>query len=189
MMKIVTITREIEIDGKDYFPGIGVVTDAVATALSTASAISGSAIDYRAPNPFGNMVFRGAYGGTTAYVAGDVVTQGGAVFVAIADSVGESTADTDFFEPLALEGGAELAALLAAIPATNIPVLGTTTNIPTSNVTLSTSNTYTDAAVKTAIDSAANGIRTAAEARLDAAEAKIDAMLGLLSTAGIMAAP
>lgn len=217
-MKIVTVITKTEIDGKVYFPGVGVVSDAVATALDDLNALSGAAVDYRAPNPFGQMVFRGAYSGSTAYVTGDVVTEGGGAFVAITDSLGESTADTDFFEPLALEGGAEIGDLLNAIPVGNVPILGAAANLTAlvpvaanpsgSSATLSTSNTYTDAAVKTAIDGAvdalkdkivtalgakadnadAETLRTEVEARLDAAEAKIDAVIGVLSDSKIMAA-
>ena len=71
-------------------------------------------------------------------------------------------------------------------PAAAVALLGTTTNIPTVSVTLSTSNTYTDAAVKTAIDAGANAVRTAAESRLDAIEAKVDAVITALKGAGMM---
>jgi hypothetical protein len=73
-----------------------------------------------------------------------------------------------------------------ATPAASIAALGSTVNIPVVNVTLSTSDTYTDAAVKTAIDAGANAVRTAAETRLDNIEAKVDALLAALVTAGLM---
>lgn len=73
-------------------------------------------------------------------------------------------------------------------PAAAVAALGTTTNIPTVSVTLSTSNTYTDSAVKTAIDSGANAVRTATEARLDAIEAKIDDLIAKLKAAALMSA-
>jgi len=73
-----------------------------------------------------------------------------------------------------------------ATPAEAVAPLGTTTNIPTVSVTLSTSDTYTDAAVKAAIDAGANAVRTATESRLDAIEAKLDALLSALTDAGLM---
>lgn len=74
-----------------------------------------------------------------------------------------------------------------ATPAAHIAALGSTTNIPVVSVTLSTTDTYTDAAVRTAINAGANAVRTAAESRLDAIEAKVDALLAALVTAGLMA--
>lgn len=73
-------------------------------------------------------------------------------------------------------------------PAAAVALLGTTTNIPTVSATLSTSggNTYSDAAVKTAIDGAGNTLRVAAEARLDAVEAKLDAVIAALKAASLM---
>ena len=71
--------------------------------------------------------------------------------------------------------------------AASVAVIGATSNLPTSNVTLSTSDTYTDAAVKTAIDAGVNALRTASESRLDVIEAKIDAVITALKAAGLMA--
>lgn len=71
-------------------------------------------------------------------------------------------------------------------PAAAVAALGSTTNIPTVSVTLSTSDTYTDAAVKTAIDAGSNAVRTAAESRLDAIEAKVDAVIAALKASGQM---
>lgn len=73
-----------------------------------------------------------------------------------------------------------------ATPASHVASLGSTTNIPASNASLSTSNTYTDAAVKAAIDGAVNAAISATEARLDAIEAKVDAILAALQAAGLM---
>lgn len=81
---------------------------------------------------------------------------------------------------------AAIDALHAVAAAAHVAALGTTTNIPTSNVTLSTTDTYSDAAVKTAIDAGSNAIRVAAEARLDAIEAKVDAVIAALIAAGLM---
>ena len=78
-------------------------------------------------------------------------------------------------------------ALHAVAAATHVAPLGSTTNIPVASTTLSTSDTYTDAAVKTAIDLGDNTLRTAVEARLDAIEAKVDALLAALVAAGLMA--
>lgn len=82
----------------------------------------------------------------------------------------------------------EIADALGAVtsPAGHVAPLGATTNLPASNATLSTSDTYTDAAVKAAIDGAVDALRVAAEARLDAAESKIDAILAALQAAGLM---
>lgn len=81
-----------------------------------------------------------------------------------------------------------IAAIQASVasPASDVAAIGSTSNIPVSNVTLSTANTYSDAAVKTAIDAAANAIRVAAEARLDVIEAKVDEILSAIKTAGLM---
>lgn len=77
--------------------------------------------------------------------------------------------------------------ILVEAVADYVAPLGSTTNIPTVSVTLSTSDTYTDAAVKTAIDAGCNAVRTAAETRLDAIEAKLDAVLAGQVAAGQMA--
>lgn len=80
----------------------------------------------------------------------------------------------------------EIDSLHAVEAAANVALLGTTTNIPAVSVTLSTTDIYADAAVKTAIDAGANAVRTAAEARLDAIEAKVDALISALITAELM---
>lgn len=68
--------------------------------------------------------------------------------------------------------GSGPAAAVAAIPAsTNIPVAA-----------LSTSNTYTDAAVNAAVNA---GVAVT-ESRLDAAEAKVNAVIAALKAAGLM---
>lgn len=72
--------------------------------------------------------------------------------------------------------------------ASTIAALGTTTNLAASNVTLSTSDTYTDAAVKTAIDTAVDALKTNAETRLDNIETKVDAIIAALKVAKIVAA-
>ena len=79
-----------------------------------------------------------------------------------------------------------LPGLPAAEPAENVAVLGSTTNIPTVSVTLSTTDTYADSDVKTAIDAGCNAVRTAAESRLDAIEAKVDELINAMVTAGLM---
>jgi hypothetical protein len=71
-------------------------------------------------------------------------------------------------------------AMHAIAPAADVAAIGTTSDLPTA--ALSTSDTYTDAAVNTAI----NALKTAAEARLDTIEAKIDAILAALKAASIM---
>lgn len=82
--------------------------------------------------------------------------------------------------------------LIAAIdsngsgPAAHVSNIEPTSNLPASNASLSTSDTYTDAAVKAAIDGAVDALRVPAEARLDAIEAKIDAILAALQGAGMM---
>lgn len=69
-----------------------------------------------------------------------------------------------------------------------VAALGTTTNLPTSNVTLTTSggNTYSDASTKTAIDAGVNALKTAVETRLDNAEAKIDELIAAMKAVGVM---
>jgi hypothetical protein len=78
-------------------------------------------------------------------------------------------------------------ALHAVSQAGAIASLGVTTNLPATGAVLSTTDTYTDAAVKTAIDGAVTALRTPAEARLDAIEAKIDALLASLRASAILA--
>lgn len=179
-MKSVRVTSRVEIAGHTLFPGAAIVSDELAAVLVAASALDEAPLDHRSANALDQLVFRGAYGAGVAYVKGDVVTAGGTSFVALTSSTGESTGDTDFFAPLELDTGLN-------IPVANLAALGATTNIPAVSVTLSTTNVYSDAAVKTAIDSGCNTLRTAVEARLDAAEAKLDAAIAKLVTAGIMA--
>lgn len=179
-MKTVVLNAPYEAGGTKLYPGTAVVSDALATTLAGLSLLTGSAIDFRSPNPADKLVFRGAYNIATAYVIGDVVTEGGSTFVATAASVGESTADTDFFSPLALGGSTEMSDFLTAVPVTHLALLGSTTNltalvpaiatISASGVTLTTAggNTYSDASTKTAIDGAA-----------DALAAKVITALGL----------
>lgn len=85
--------------------------------------------------------------------------------------------------------GAEVAAAIDASgsgPASHVASIGATSNLPASNAVLSTSDTYTDAAVKAAIDGAVDALKTPAESRLDAIEAKIDQILAALIAAGLM---
>ena len=72
------------------------------------------------------------------------------------------------------------------LPQSDIADLGATTNLAASNVTLSTTDTYADAAVKAAIDAAVDALAASAEARLDAIEAKVDALLAALRSAEIL---
>lgn len=86
--------------------------------------------------------------------------------------------------------GAEVADAIDAggnAQAATVAALGATTNLPATAAVLSTSNTYTDAAVKAAIDGAVTALRAAAETRLDNAEAKIDAVIASLKAAHLMA--
>ena len=82
------------------------------------------------------------------------------------------------------KSAAELAAAIDtgfnATPAAHIGALGATSNLPAA--ALSTSDTYSDAAVNAAI----NSVKSAAESRLDAIEAKVDAILAALQAAGLM---
>jgi hypothetical protein len=70
--------------------------------------------------------------------------------------------------------------------AATVAALGATTNLPASAASLSTGDTYADAAVAAAIDGAVDALRVAVEARLDAAEAKVDAIISALKNAGLM---
>lgn len=45
-MKSVVVTQQIELDGKVYYPGAAVVSDAEATALDDADGLTGEAVDY-----------------------------------------------------------------------------------------------------------------------------------------------
>jgi hypothetical protein len=91
------------------------------------------------------------------------------------------TSDAAALELIALieAGGNPVAALVANF--------GATTNLPASNAALSTSDTYTDAAVKAAIDGAVDAKGAAAETRLDNIETKLNAILTALKNAGLMA--
>lgn len=77
-------------------------------------------------------------------------------------------------------------------PMVHQALLGATTPLTAVTAsTLSTSNTYTDAAVLTAINALAtktDTLRSQAEARLDAIETKVDAVNAALVTAGMEAA-
>ncbi len=77
-------------------------------------------------------------------------------------------------------------ALHAIAPAASVAALGATSNLAAANITLSTSDTYADADVKTAVDAGINTLRVAVEARLDAIEAKFDDLLAKLKAAEIM---
>lgn len=81
-----------------------------------------------------------------------------------------------------------IAAIEASVasPAAAVAAMGSTTNLPASNATLSTSDTYADADVKVSIDGAVDALRTATESRLDAIEAKIDAVIASLKASGQM---
>jgi len=65
--------------------------------------------------------------------------------------------------------------------------LGTTTDLPASAAALSTSDTYTDAAVNGEIDTQVDALAAAVEARLDDIEAKVDELLTSLRAAAIIA--
>jgi hypothetical protein len=65
-------------------------------------------------------------------------------------------------------------------PAANVPEIGVTVNLPAA--ALSTSDTYTDAAVNGAI----NALKSAAESRLDVLEGRVDAIIAALQAAGLM---
>lgn len=79
-----------------------------------------------------------------------------------------------------------LSAIQIVAPAADVAAFGSTTNLPAGNAALSTSNTYTDAAVNAAINGAVNAVNTVAEARLDNLEAKVNAILAALKNAGLM---
>ncbi len=87
---------------------------------------------------------------------------------------------------VALARRAEALEVIAAIdsngsgPAASVAAIGATSNLPTA--ALSTSDTYTDAAVNGAI----NALGSAAESRLDVLEAKVDAIIAALKAAGMM---
>lgn len=74
----------------------------------------------------------------------------------------------------------------AAGPAGHIADISSS-NLPASAAALSTSDTYSDAAVNAEIDAQVNALAAAAETRLDAIEAKINAILAALQAADLMA--
>jgi hypothetical protein len=94
---------------------------------------------------------------------------------------------------VAMARRAEAQEILAAIEsgvnpqAASVAAIGVTNDIPPASVSLSTSNTYTDAAVATAIEDAINGVTDDIENRLDNLEAKVNELIAALKTAGIMA--
>lgn len=67
-------------------------------------------------------------------------------------------------------------------PAASVAALGSTTNLPVSNMTAAIPAEPT----KAEVDAGINTLRVAAEARLDAVEAKIDAVIAALKAAGMM---
>ena len=75
----------------------------------------------------------------------------------------------------------------ANLEADAVAAIGATSDLSASNVTLSTGDSYTDADVKAAIDSAVDSLGGEVESRLDAIEAKIDAILTALKNADLMA--
>lgn len=93
-------------------------------------------------------------------------------------SVFRTPEDRDLVVAAIDSNGSGPAATVAAIPAS--------TNIPASAAVLSTSNTYTDAAVITSINAAVNGVTAVAETRLDTLESKVNAVIAALKAAGMM---
>lgn len=73
--------------------------------------------------------------------------------------------------------------------AASVAAFGVISALPSSNASLSTANTYTDAAVKAAIDGAVNSIGSPAQTRLANLESKANAILASLKAAGLMATP
>lgn len=61
-------------------------------------------------------------------------------------------------------------------------------NLAATTITLDTSDTYTDAAVKAAVDTGLSGVTSKVETRLDALDAKVNAILAALRTAGVLTA-
>ncbi len=59
-------------------------------------------------------------------------------------------------------------------------------NLAATTITLSTSNTYTDAAVKSAVDTGLAGVTAKAETRFDAIDTKVNAILAALRLAGVL---
>lgn len=82
---------------------------------------------------------------------------------------------------LTIEAGATVEGLAAVVEQPAIADISGTNLTP---IALDTSDTYTDAAVNTAV----NAVITALEARLDAMDAKQNALLAALRTANVIAA-
>lgn len=80
-----------------------------------------------------------------------------------------------------VEGGGDVT------PQANIVDITPSTMTATTS-TLSTSDTYSDAAVKTAVDTALAAAAVKVETRLDALDAKVNALLAALRLAGVLSA-
>ncbi|MER9883105.1 hypothetical protein [Mesorhizobium sp. M0118] len=70
-------------------------------------------------------------------------------------------------------------------PQSNVADIGAS-NLAATTITLSTTNTYTDAAVKTAVDTGLAGVTAKAETRFDAVDTKINALLAAMRLAGVL---
>ncbi len=90
---------------------------------------------------------------------------------------------------LTIEAGATVTGLAAVTEQAAIADLGAT-NLAATAITLATAggNTYSDAAVKAAVDDGLAGVTAKVETRLDALDAKVDDILAKLRLAAVIAA-
>ena len=87
---------------------------------------------------------------------------------------------------LTIEVGATVTGLAAVAEQAAITDLGAS-NLAATTITLSTTDTYTDGAVKSAVDTGLAGVTSKVETRLDAIDAKIDDILAKLRLANVIA--
>lgn len=62
----------------------------------------------------------------------------------------------------------------------------TPSNLAATTITLSTTDTYSDAAVKSAVDTGLAGVTSKVETRFDALDSKVNALLAALRLAGVL---
>lgn len=86
---------------------------------------------------------------------------------------------------ITVEAGGSVAGGGDVTPQANIADI-TASNLAATTITLSTSDTYTDSAVKTAVDTGLSGVTSKVETRLDALDTKVNAILAALRIAGVL---
>lgn len=93
---------------------------------------------------------------------------------------GKATVKATSFSPAISVVAADVEAAIAAKDeVAALSALGAS-NLAATTITLSTTNTYTDAAVKSAVDTGLAGVTSKVETRLDALDTKVDAIIAAL---------